>query len=183
MIPLTVALVRIEGYPAFVEAHGLATGEAALKDLGRLLRSTLRAADPVGRVGTDEFALCLVHTAVSEARAVAERVADVVAKHSFPRRKRLRVECGLAAFPEGGDELGEILQTARRRLVAGAAGQPVRSAASLAQDRARPSIPTRPSIPAEASIPAEEWTSGDPTAADGGAAPSAGAGGAEGAGP
>lgn len=175
--PLTVALVRIEGYPAFVEAHGLAAGEAALKDLGRLLRSTLRAADPVGRVGTDEFALCLVHTAVPEARAVAERVADVVAKHSFPRRKRLRVECGLAAFPEGGDELSEILRTARRRLVAGAAGHLVRSAASLAQDRARPSIP------AEASIPAEEWTSDDPTAADGGAAPSAGAGGAEDAGP
>jgi diguanylate cyclase (GGDEF)-like protein len=106
--PLTMALVKVVDFPAFVEAHGLATGEAALKDLGRVLGSNVRCADAVGRVATDEFALLLVHTTAVEAHAIVERAAEAVARHSFPRRKRLKVDYTLAAFPEGGDELSEL---------------------------------------------------------------------------
>jgi diguanylate cyclase (GGDEF)-like protein len=115
--PLTLVLLKVAGYEAFITAHGLATAEAALKELGRLLNSTVRCADPVGRVGVDEFVLLLVHTTVAEARAAAERVAETVARHSFPRRKRLKVDVALAAFPEGGQDLDELLASARRRLV------------------------------------------------------------------
>lgn len=127
--PLTLVLVKMVDYEAFIEAHGLATGDAALRELGRLLCSTVRCADQVGRVATDEFGLLLVHTAKAEAHAIAERVAEVVARHSFPRRKRLKVDTALVAFPEGGDELKELLATARRRLAA------ARAAAEAAAER------------------------------------------------
>jgi diguanylate cyclase (GGDEF)-like protein len=119
--PLHFALVRFAGYPAFVAQNGNGTAELALKDLGRLVRSTLRCADVAGRVGADDLGLLLVHSNGAEALTALERLADVVSRHAFPRRKRLRLEWGLAAFPEGGDDLTALATTARRRLNAAAA--------------------------------------------------------------
>jgi diguanylate cyclase (GGDEF)-like protein len=118
--PLTLVLVRVEGYEALVSAHGFGAGEAVIRDLGRLLPTCVRSADPVGQVGTDEFALLLVHTGMMEAQTVAGRVVEQVAKHSFPRRRRLKVACAATAFPEGGEDLAELVTTARRRLGTGA---------------------------------------------------------------
>jgi diguanylate cyclase (GGDEF)-like protein len=119
--PLHFALVRIAGYPAFLAANGIGTAEAALKDLGRIVRGTLRCADGAGRVGSEDLGLVLVHTTGAEALAALERLAEAVSRHTFPRRKRLRLEWGLAAFPEGGDDLASLAATARRRLHAAAA--------------------------------------------------------------
>jgi hypothetical protein len=55
-----------------------------------------------------------------EAQTVAGRVVEQVAKHSFPRRRRLKVACAATAFPEGGEDLAELVTTARRRLGTGA---------------------------------------------------------------
>lgn len=138
--PLHFALVRIAGYPAFVAANGVGTAEAALKELGRLIRSNLRCADGAGRVGSEDLGLLLVHSTGSEALAVLERLAEVVSRHTFPRRKRLRLEWGLSAFPEGGDDLQALAHTARRRLHA---------AASLpGGPRPAPTPPTPPTPPA-----------------------------------
>jgi diguanylate cyclase (GGDEF)-like protein len=115
--PLTLVLLKVAAHEDFVKAHGLATADQALRELGRLLNSTVRCADPVGRVGVDEFALLLVHTTLAEARAVVERVTTIVSRHSFPRRKRLQVHAAIACFPEAGNDLAELLASARRRLV------------------------------------------------------------------
>jgi diguanylate cyclase (GGDEF)-like protein len=131
-----MALVKVVDYPAFVETHGLATGEAALKELGSILRSNVRCADPVGRVATDEFGLVLVHTTAVEAHDIVDRIAEVVARNSFPRRKRLKIEYTLAAFPEGGDELSELLVTARRRMAAVHAGAGLTAASGETPGRA-----------------------------------------------
>ena len=118
--PLHFALVRIAGYPAFLAQNGSATAEAALRDLGRLIRANLRCADTAGRIGYEELGLLLVHATGPEAQAAVERLADQVNRHLFPRRKRLRLEWGLAAFPEGGDDLAGLVAAARRRLAAAA---------------------------------------------------------------
>lgn len=145
--PLTLVLLKVAGYEDFVAAHGLATADQALRELGRLLNSTVRCADPVGRVGVDEFSLLLVHTTPAEARAAAERVAETVARHSFPRRKRLHVRTAIAAFPEGGNDLAELLASARRRLAilsAASAGDSRRSQAPAAGGATRPAPAAEP---------------------------------------
>ncbi len=133
--PLTLLLLKVSSFPEFVAAHGLGTAEAMLRELGSVLKSTVRCVDPVGRVGTDEFAMLLVHTTAPEATAAAERLVEAVSRHSFPRRKRIKVDHALAAFPEGGEDLRELLASARQRLaVAGTT-----SSASPAGDAANPS--------------------------------------------
>jgi diguanylate cyclase (GGDEF)-like protein len=126
--PLHFALVRIAGYSAFAAQNGSATAEGALRDLGPLVKANLRCADTGGRVGYEEMGLLLVHATGAEALAAVERLAEQVNRHLFPRRKRLRLEWGLAAFPEGGDDLPALVATARRRL----------SAAAQLQGRVRP---------------------------------------------
>jgi diguanylate cyclase (GGDEF)-like protein len=128
--PLALALVRVEDYPAYVDAQGLGTAEAALRDLARLLRSSVRSIDPVGQVEPGEFAVLLVHTTMAEARAAVARLGESVAKHNFPRRKRLKIACAVAAFPEGGEEFSELLVTARRRFAPPASASPRMAAGS-----------------------------------------------------
>lgn len=139
--PLALALVRVEDYPAYVDAQGLGTAEAALRDLARLLRSSVRSIDPVGQVEPGEFAVLLVHTTVAEARAAVGRLAEAVAKHNFPRRKRLKIACAVAAFPEGGEEFSELLVTARRRFAPPASASPRIAAGSPGVAAARPATP------------------------------------------
>jgi len=117
---LTMALFQIEGFDVFTESYGHKLASQVFAEFGKVLRQTVRSCDPIGRVGDDQMAILFVHTAMRDAQVAAQRVAKAVASHSFPRRKRIRVQHTLAAFPEGGEELTSLLATARRRLQAAA---------------------------------------------------------------
>jgi diguanylate cyclase (GGDEF)-like protein len=116
---ITLSLFKICEFEAFTEQHGTKLASQVLAELGGVVRGSVRACDPIGRVGDDEIAVLFVHTAIPDARAAAERVSRAIAGHSFPRRKRLRVDQSIAAFPEGGEDLESLLATARRRIAGG----------------------------------------------------------------
>ncbi|MGY1697490.1 diguanylate cyclase [Geodermatophilus sp. SYSU D00814] len=57
--PVTVALLDLDGFKAVNDTGGHAAGDALLRSLASSWRSELRRSDLLGRVGGDEFALCL----------------------------------------------------------------------------------------------------------------------------
>jgi diguanylate cyclase (GGDEF)-like protein len=57
--PLTVAVLDLDGFKAVNDTGGHAAGDALLRALAAAWRSELRRSDLLGRVGGDEFALCL----------------------------------------------------------------------------------------------------------------------------
>ncbi len=57
--PLTVALLDLDGFKAVNDSGGHAAGDALLRALASGWRGELRRSDLLGRVGGDEFALCL----------------------------------------------------------------------------------------------------------------------------
>jgi diguanylate cyclase (GGDEF)-like protein len=82
---LTVALLDMDGFKAFNDAHGHLEGDIALAQVGRALTRSIRGGqDTAFRYGGDEFLLLLPETTVPEASVVLERVRETV--HSECRR-------------------------------------------------------------------------------------------------
>jgi diguanylate cyclase (GGDEF)-like protein len=60
--PVAVVLIDVDGFTQLNHDHGLAVGDAVLRELALRLRLRMRAADALGRVGGDSFMAILPHT-------------------------------------------------------------------------------------------------------------------------
>ncbi|RTL39521.1 MAG: diguanylate cyclase [Burkholderiales bacterium] len=76
--PLSLLLLDLDHFKAINDTHGHAAGDAALRAVGALLRSTARVSDLCARWGGEEFLLLLPETDHAEARAFAERLRQAV---------------------------------------------------------------------------------------------------------
>ena len=66
--------VDLDDVKSVNENLGHAVGDVVLKEIGRRLRTSVRAVDYVGRIGGDEFMLVLPETDPTEVTSVAERI-------------------------------------------------------------------------------------------------------------
>jgi diguanylate cyclase (GGDEF)-like protein len=76
----TVLMLDIDHFKNINDHYGHPAGDAALSQLGTILRSTARRIDVVGRLGGEEFAVLLVGTDIGEAMVFAERLRLTVAE-------------------------------------------------------------------------------------------------------
>ena len=76
---VAMVLLDIDRFRTLNEEHGLAVGDAVLREVGLRMRLRMRAADALGRVGSDSFAAVLPHTDEQGAAAFANAVLDRVA--------------------------------------------------------------------------------------------------------
>jgi diguanylate cyclase (GGDEF)-like protein len=84
---LAVAMVEIDNFKSFVESHGQAAGDAALRALARAIANCSRAHDIAGRYDGDQFLTIFPHTPCGEAILFTERLTVAVA--GLPRPARL----------------------------------------------------------------------------------------------
>ncbi|HET7520743.1 MAG TPA: GGDEF domain-containing protein, partial [Candidatus Limnocylindria bacterium] len=77
--PVAVVLVDIDGFAELNHAHGLAIGDAVLRDVALRLRVRTRAADALGRVGADSFLVVVPHTDERGAAVFADAVRRTLA--------------------------------------------------------------------------------------------------------
>lgn len=72
-------VVDLDDFKQINDQHGHSVGDVVLKEIGRRLRSSVRAVDYVGRLGGDEFMLILPETEAAEVTRVAERIRLAIA--------------------------------------------------------------------------------------------------------
>ena len=101
-----IALIDIDHFKAINDTYGHGAGDVVLRQLGKLLRQNLRAADIVGRYGGDEFCVILpdltLHNAVQAMDGLRERFATLAYEQDPTLKVSLSI--GLAAFsPAYGD--------------------------------------------------------------------------------
>jgi diguanylate cyclase (GGDEF)-like protein len=119
--PLSVLFVDIDHFKTFNDMLGHACGDYCLRELARLLRTTLGAEDFLGRYGGEEFVVILPGRPTEMARAVAEELRVAVEAAEFEwndRTLRLTVSIGVANRLDGESLPQPALERADRALYA-----------------------------------------------------------------
>jgi diguanylate cyclase (GGDEF)-like protein/PAS domain S-box-containing protein len=114
-LPLCVAYIDIDRFKDVNDSFGHATGDALLLGLADLLCENMRRADFIGRLGGDEFLICMPSILPSDARSVAERLHRAVAAHAFETPVGpLRINCsvGVAVMRPDDPGLAEVIARA-----------------------------------------------------------------------
>ena len=107
-----VLMFDIENLKRINDLLGPACGDEALRQVGLVLRETLRARDVAGRVGGDEFAALLPETSVADAVRVSDRILQRLEDRQVaPRTARLTLNVGAVQL-RAGDSIVEAMRRA-----------------------------------------------------------------------
>ena len=85
--PFTLVLLDLEDFKSVNERFGHLSGDAVLRAVGEVLRSSVREQDEVARFGGDEFALILPDTAEDESEPLVGRLLEQAATGQRARRR------------------------------------------------------------------------------------------------
>jgi two-component system cell cycle response regulator len=101
-LPLTCMMIDIDHFKLINDAHGHQEGDTMLKEIARIIQSTIREVDTLARWGGEEFVVLSPNTSKEKALLAAERVRKAVASHEFTRTetKNATVSIGVAGIPD-----------------------------------------------------------------------------------
>jgi len=100
--PLAVVMCDVDHFKSVNDTLGHQAGDAVLKQLAEVLRTSAREIDRVGRYGGEEFVVLLPGSNVEDAAAFAERVRRAVEATEFAYpggTVRRTLSAGVAAWP------------------------------------------------------------------------------------
>lgn len=114
--PLSLVVVRIDGYADYCSNLGTEAGAAALYAVARALEANVRPTDILARGGSAEFMLALPDTGIDSARLLARRLESVVAEtvvemHDQSALPPVTVCCGCAEH-DGTRTIDELIALA-----------------------------------------------------------------------
>jgi diguanylate cyclase (GGDEF)-like protein len=99
--PLGLVMLDIDSFKALNDRYGHQAGDAALTELGKVIRAATRREDFSARYGGDEIAIILPETPPGGCLSVVRRMLDSVRKHAFQfdgKRLPFSISVGVAFF-------------------------------------------------------------------------------------
>ncbi len=103
---LSCLMCDIDLFKRINDTYGHAAGDTVLKEVARLIHSSLREVDVIGRWGGEEFIVLLTQAKKADAKKVAERILQSISAHKFqglPENEKITVSIGVASIPEDAD--------------------------------------------------------------------------------
>jgi diguanylate cyclase (GGDEF)-like protein len=121
--PCALLLLDLDHFKRVNDTLGHLAGDAALRAIGEALKRELRGYDAVARFGGEEFVVFLNDLNLEEAVIVAERTLARVRGLIIPgpidgEHLTLTASIGLAAYPQHGQDLTDLLEAADLALYA-----------------------------------------------------------------
>lgn len=102
------------------DRHGHLVGSAVLKEMGRVLKRSLRDMDIIIRYGGDEFVVILVETNPDATSRVCERLRGIIESHPFLTDQgldlRLTASLGYACYPVDTRSKRDLLEMADKAM-------------------------------------------------------------------
>jgi diguanylate cyclase (GGDEF)-like protein len=80
--PMCLAVLDLDNLKPINDRHGHDVGDKTLQDLVKVARAHLRAADVIGRIGGDEFAILMAGVTRNAASIIAENIRNEFARSS-----------------------------------------------------------------------------------------------------
>ncbi len=109
---LCLMMIDVDSFKAFNDQYGHIAGDRVLVAVAETLREYLRPTDLVARFGGDEFAVLLPDLKLNQARQIAERLRQQIAKLSPPSLSTvITVSIGIADRTEK-DDVATLVQRA-----------------------------------------------------------------------
>jgi len=117
---LSVLFLDIDLFKMVNDLFGHLIGSRVLREVGILLKRSVRDVDAVIRYGGDEYTIVLVETGLEGAAIVAERIRQMVEEHIFALGDglaiKLTVSLGYVCAPEDATSKVDLLEMADRAM-------------------------------------------------------------------
>jgi diguanylate cyclase (GGDEF)-like protein len=118
---LSLAILDIDDFKLFNDAEGHLAGDHILKELARIMASSVRSHDILARFGGEEFAIVMPQTSKAEAFLISERIREDIRHHFIPTwksypKKRITICSGISTYPECGAAKEDIIRYADKAL-------------------------------------------------------------------
>lgn len=117
--PLVIAMIDIDHFKKINDENGHDGGDKVLIEMAKRMRSCFRESDVVGRIGGEEFAVCMPDTDIDSAMLPLERILKAVSGEAFSlsrvRRDRVvnvTISIGLSQLIEEDAELTKVVRRA-----------------------------------------------------------------------
>ena len=120
-LPLTLAILDINGLKLANDAFGHTVGDKVLQKVAELIKKECRADDIIARIGGDEFVIILPKTNSNQAGRIMERLGEATSKEKV-EFLNLSISCGWASKHNAEDNIETVLKKAedlmyRRKLL------------------------------------------------------------------
>lgn len=117
--PLSILMIDIDYFKKFNDLYGHLTGDQILREIGALLKQTVREIDIPGRYGGEEFCVVLPDTESKGAQYVAERIRLAIQNttiKAYDASIKTTVSIGIATYPKDAHNVKDLMEKADRAL-------------------------------------------------------------------
>ncbi len=118
--PFSLIILDIDHFKKFNDTYGHQAGDAVLKQVATLLKSSVRATDIVCRYGGEEMSIILPNTskemAILTAKKICKKVADKMFRLNNTQESNVTISLGVSTFPDDGATASTIIEVADKRL-------------------------------------------------------------------
>lgn len=111
---LSVLLLGVNNFNLIKERFGDEIGDIVLVQIARLIKSSTRNIDIIGRYSDDEFMIILPDMNPNNGGVVAERIQRLIDKEIFPIDSRITLSSGLKIFE--GESPSKLIEIVERNL-------------------------------------------------------------------
>ena len=116
----SLIIIDIDFFKRFNDTFGHQAGDAVLKQVSQLLKTSVRATDVVCRYGGEEISIILPNTPKDVALSTAEKICKRVASKQFKlnnhQESNVTISLGVSTFPHDGENAPEIIEAADKKL-------------------------------------------------------------------
>jgi diguanylate cyclase (GGDEF)-like protein len=119
--PVGLLMIDLDRFKSINDVYGHEIGDRMLRHFAKAVTATMRETNLASRYGGEEFIVLLPETNAKSCALVAERIRKAVLSMVVPSNTekplpQLTVSMGVAAFPEHGQNLDEIIQASDKAL-------------------------------------------------------------------
>lgn len=119
---LTLQMLDVDHFKRFNDSYGHGAGDLVLREVGALLRRSVRGSDIPCRYGGGEFLIVLLDRDVADATKRADslrrQIGDLSLDHRGAPLASVTASIGIAGYPRDGDSLELLLNNADQALYA-----------------------------------------------------------------
>lgn len=110
--PFSFMILDLDKFKMYNDTYGHLSGDTMIKDLAKLLESSLRTNDIAARFGGDEFVAIFPETPKKDAVQIINRIKEKIdaALNSEHEKVTVNVSMGLATYPDDASSIIELIE-------------------------------------------------------------------------